>query len=61
MQICNLIIQAFDRRKTTVTKKEQQYFDQLSLDYITEESDDEETGKTIILHKLTWRSESIAF
>ena len=56
MQICNLIKQAFDRRKTTVTKKEQQYFDQLSLDYITEESDDDETGKTIILHKLTWRS-----
>ena len=40
-----------------LTKNEQQYFELLTVDYMTEESDDEETGKKIILHKLTWRSE----
>ena len=41
-----------------VTENEKKYFYQLTVDYMTDESDDD-TGKVIVLHKLTWRSKGI--
>lgn len=48
--------QKFDNRKCMVRESEQQYWDPLTLDYMTEESDDESDPSRIIEHKLPWRS-----
>ena len=39
-----------------VTEKE---YDQLSKDYMSEESDDSSDSETIVVHKHPWRSESM--
>ena len=42
-----------------VKKEEMKYWEQLSLSFMTEESDDENDPNCIIEHKLTWRSKGI--
>lgn len=44
-----------------VRENELQYWDPLSLDYMTEESDDESDPSRIIEHKLPWRSTGMIF
>ena len=41
-----------------VTKKEMKYWEKISIQYMTEESDDDESG-SIVTHKLLWRSPSM--
>lgn len=42
-----------------MTKNEmERYWKHLSLEYVTEESDDQENPNGIIEHKLSWRSDS---
>ena len=48
--------QKFDNRKSVVWDTEVQYWEVLSLDYMTEESDDELDPNHIVEHKLPWRS-----
>ena len=56
--VCMLWIQLYDRRKRVVqTEEEQIAWDQLSGDYMTEESENEDG--VIYYHKLTWTSESM--
>ena len=56
--ICGLVFhqQKFDNRKSVVRETEAQYWEVLTLDYMTEESDDESDPNCIVEHKLPWRS-----
>ena len=42
-----------------VKESEMDYWKQLSIDFMTEESDFDEDTCTIIRHELTWRSNSM--
>lgn len=50
----------YEKRTSVVKETEMEKWSMLSFQYMTEESDDEEPN-TIVLHKLTWRSESKSF
>ena len=55
----NVLIQKFDKRSQVVSKTEyERYWKFLSVEYMTEESDDPDDDNVIIERKLTWRSES---
>ena len=54
-----LYMQAYDRRKSVITKKEEKYFDVMTKDYMSEESDCTDP-EYIITHKHPWRSESMS-
>lgn len=41
-----------------VTEKEMKFWKQLSINYMTEESDDPSNNGALITHKLPWRSQS---
>ena len=49
-------LQKFDNRKSVIRDEELKYWEQLSLDYMTEESDDASDPNCIVEHKLPWRS-----
>ena len=51
-----LYLQKFENRKSVILSDELQYWDDLSLEFMTEESDDEDDFNCIIEHKLPWRS-----
>ena len=62
INITNLIffvhsLQAYDRRKSVLTENERQYYNQLSKEYMSDESDSSDT-QSIVVHKHPWRSES---
>ena len=42
-----------------VRESEKQYWKGLSVDFMTDESDDEDDGNCIIEHKLPWRSTGV--
>lgn len=50
-------MQLFDRRKRCVQGSEQPWWDQLSLEYMSFESSDDEES-VIRVHSLPWRSKS---
>jgi hypothetical protein len=50
-------LQAYDRRKSVLTENERQYYNQLSKEYMSGESDSSDT-ESIVVHKHPWRSES---
>ena len=50
-------LQAYDRRKSVLTENERQYYNQLSKEYMSDESDSSDT-ENIVVHKHPWRSES---
>ena len=55
----NFPIQKFDKRSQVVSKTEyERYWKFLSVEYMTEASDDLEDDNIIVERKLTWRSES---
>ena len=56
MQNLLLKLQKFDNRKSVILNEEVKYWDDLSLEFVTEESDDEDDPNCIIEHKLPWRS-----
>ena len=49
-------LQKFDNRQCVVRENERQYWEPLSLDFMTEESDDDNDPTVIVEHKLPWRS-----
>ena len=49
-------LQKFDNRKSVILNEEIKYWNDLSLEFMTEESDDEDDRNCIIEHKLPWRS-----
>ena len=51
-----LKLQKFENRRSVILDEELKYWEQLSLDYMTEESDDARDPNCIIEHKLPWRS-----
>ena len=53
-------MQKYDRRSEVISDREIEYWNQLNLQYMTEESDgdDEEGLKVLVVHKLKWRSQS---
>ena len=56
MLTCEL--QIYEKRTTVVKESEKEKWSMLSFQYMTEESDDDEEPNAIVLHKLSWRSES---
>ena len=52
-------MQKFDRRAQVVTKNELRYWENLTVQYMTEESDMEDDSGVIVTHKLPWRSQSM--
>ena len=50
-------LQAYGRRKSVLTENERQYYNQLSKEYMSDESDLSDT-ESIVVHKHPWRSES---
>ena len=57
-KFCTFIyIKAYDRRKSVLTENERQYYNQLSKEYMSDESDSSDT-ESIVVHKHPWRSES---
>lgn len=51
------LIQAYDRRKSMVTDNERQFYNMISKEYMSEESDSSDS-ESIVVHKHQWRSES---
>ncbi len=51
-----MFFQKFDNRKCVVRENEVQYWEPLSLDFMTEESDDDSDSSRIVEHKIPWRS-----
>ena len=49
--------QKFDRRSVVVLEAERRYWKQLSVEYMSDESDGDDSN-TFIIHPLSWRSES---
>lgn len=64
MQQCVYIItlfdffQKFDRRSVVVLESEKKYWKELSVEFMSDESDDENDSNTFVIHQLSWRSES---
>ena len=50
--------QKFCNRMSMVKPSEMVYWKQLTLEYMTEESDDPDDSSLIVEHKLQWRSQS---
>ncbi len=51
-------MQLFDRRKKSVKDGEKGHWEQLSIEYMSLESSDEEDPGVIVVHHLPWRSNS---
>ena len=51
-------LQLFDRRKKHVKSTERSHWEQLSIEYMSLESSDDEDADRIIVHHLPWRSSS---
>ena len=54
----DIVLQKYQNRLVVVKPAEMIHWKQLTLEYMTEESDDPEDDNVIIEHKLQWRSES---
>ena len=50
--------QKFDRHSVVVLESEKKYWKELSVEFMSDESDDEQDSNTFIIHQLSWRSES---
>ena len=46
----------FENRALVVRQIEEQLSKQLSIEYMSEESDDESDALVVVVHQLTWRS-----
>ena len=53
-----VLFQKFSNRSAVVTKAEDKYWNQLDINYMTEESDDPSDNMIIVEHKPAWRSQS---
>lgn len=42
-----------------VSRSEKKYWEDLSIDYMSEESDSPDCANTLVIHKLPWRSEGV--
>lgn len=49
--------QAFERRGSVITKNEKKYWEQLTKEYMTDESDASD-AEMITVHRHPWRSQS---
>ena len=56
----NFNFQKFDNRGLMVMKEEMNHWKQLSIQYMTEESDGNDAD-TLIVHELQWRSQSMHY
>lgn len=50
--------QKFDRRSVVVMESEKKYWKELSVEFMSDESDDDNDSNIFIVHQLSWRSES---
>lgn len=53
----NVLLQKFDNRSVVVRESEMQYWKDLTIDFMFEESDDPADGNAFIVHKLPWVSD----
>lgn len=51
-------MQLFDRRKKNLKGKEPNWWEQLSIDYMSLESSDNEDKDVMVVHSIPWRSNS---
>lgn len=54
---CLYYLQKFENRALVVLDGEEKYWNHITIDLMTEESDENEDGE-LIMHELTWRSSS---
>ena len=54
--MCVYFMQKYENRAAVVHQAEQVYWKQLSIDYMSEESDDGEDPLTVVVHRPLWRS-----
>ncbi len=52
-------VQKLDNRAVVVTESEMKYWEKLSTNDMSEESDDPKDPNTLIVHKLPWRSQGM--
>ena len=50
------LMQKFENRECMVREGETQYWESITVDYMTEESDDESDLSRLVEHKIPWRS-----
>ena len=50
--------QKFDNRALVVLPNEMNHWKHISVDFMTEESDDSDDPNVLVIHELTWRSRS---
>ena len=55
---CLYVFQLFDRRAKGVRDNERKHWEQLSIEYMSLESSDDEDSGVIVIHHLPWRSKS---
>ena len=55
----NSHLQKFENRSMVVQPSEMKYWRSLTIDEMSEESDDPEDCNSLILHKLPWRSQGV--
>lgn len=53
------MLQKFDNRAVVVRPNEMKYWEKLTIDEMSEESDDPGDPNTLIVHKLSWCSQGI--
>ena len=56
MLFLSCLTQKFDNRALVVLDSEKKYWEKLSVDFMTEESDDNDDTNALIVHQLQWRS-----
>jgi len=52
-------VQKYENRAIVVKPSEMKYWDKLTIDDMSEESDDPNDPNTLIVHKLQWRSQGM--
>ena len=53
------LLQKFENRALVVMESETKYWCQLTVDFMTEESDNDDDGNLLVVHQLQWRSKSM--
>ena len=48
------LLQKFDNRALVVMESEIKYWSQLTVDFMTEESDNDDDGNILVVHQLQW-------
>lgn len=52
-------LQKFENRALVVKETEMKYWNELTVEFMIEESDDDADTNTLVVHQLQWRSKSM--